>query len=184
MLNLYKKNKSSYYHNHIYQDEKTDIEISNEFEEITNLSTNIEKLFELYDTNKTPTKISNSLEFNYNFKKELTNGYIEYKRTLKSYDLNGKIDKLFRQIYWRMYESFVINGLKKCYYIIGLEDSGNPSYISKNELEESVKLIETNINSFNVNFKYLFLKNTIEKYDIVIIKFWIENNSENEIEYF
>ena len=100
-----------------------------------------------------------------------------------TYNLNDKIHKLFRQIYWRIHENYIINNIKKCYYIVGLEDSGKPSYISIDELIESLNLIKKYVKGFNLNFKYLFLKNTIENYNIIVIRFWTDDGLDN-IEYF
>ncbi len=147
-----------------------------ELNEIKKLSTNIEKIFSTSVLNN----FSTSFEFNYDFKNEYSNGHIEYKRTLSSY-ANTKIDKLIRQIYWRIYEGSVINNIKICYYIIGLEDSGLPSNISKEELENSINIMSDTLANTELIFSYLFLHNTIKNYNFIIVKIWLENDNNNDM---
>ena len=47
---------------------------------------------------------------------ENDNGFIEYKRTLCSYD--DKTSKLKNQIYWRMSEGMKYNSTNSCFYLI------------------------------------------------------------------
>lgn len=150
-------------------------EIFYQLDEIKTLSNKINNLFELYFVNN----ILNPIQFNYNFQKEFNNGFIEYKRTLLSYITNDKIDKLIRQIYWRIHEGLIVDNTCLCYYIIGVEDSGKPSFITDNELVESVNFILLNVKESEINFSYLYLINTNLNYKFVIIKFWCNNEKFN-----
>ncbi len=129
--------------------------------EIYNLSGEIDKLFtnNLLDYNEPLNKTSPTV-FNWIFIPEYPNGFIEYKRTLLSYS-GIKNDKLLRQIYWRIYEGIISHNIPKCYYIIGLEDSGIPSYLSMNELEQSVEIIKQSISNTELHMQYLHVNNTI-----------------------
>ena len=158
------------------------INIIYEFEEINKLSKLFDNLFVNYSTNLDENNINNPIEFNYAFKKEFATGKIEYKRTLTSYIINEKKDKLIRQIYCRIYEGLITDNIGLCYYLIGIEDSGKPSFINDTELKESIKFIKNNIEYTDIKFVLIFLKNTIKNYKFVVIKFWIE--SINKIEYF
>jgi hypothetical protein len=151
------------------QNEKTHNEILSQLEEIKKLSIEIKKLFENNELNS----FSNKIKFNYNFKKEYTGGFIEYKRTLSSYATN-KIDKLVRQIYWRIYEGLVTENVNLCYYIIGLEDSGVPSKITQEELEISIKVISDAMINIDLKFTYLYLYNSDLDYNFVIVKFLLD----------
>lgn len=156
-----------------------------QFEEIKNLAKKFDSLFE--QTNISTQYIfpneSKPIEFNYNFTKELADGFIEYKRTLLSYSSNDKIEKLIRQIYWRIYEGLVTDGVSQCYYIIGIEDSGEPSYLNVQELSESVNIILTNLNNSEIKYTSLYLTNTKLNYKFAVVKFWIDNEVK-KIEYF
>lgn len=156
--------------------------IEEELDEIKLLSNKINNLFETY-TN-IPNDYLTKIEFNYNFNKENTNGYIEYKRTLSSYIDNNKINKLIRQIYWRMYEGLVMENIKICYYIIGLEDSGKPSYSTQNDLDKSIEIISNTIKKMNLNliFEYIYLFNSVLNYNFIIVKFSACDTKTNWIE--
>ncbi len=164
--------------NHIDEHEKNHNEILSQLEEIKNLSEKINNLFKNNQTNS----FLNPIIFNYNFKKEYAGGFIEYKRTLTSY-ANLKIDKLIRQIHWRIYEGFVTDGTKICYYIIGLEDSGLPSNISKEELEISLEIIKGALVNTSLVISYLCLNNSINNYNFLIVKFFLTDNDQC-VEYF
>jgi hypothetical protein len=152
-----------------------------ELEEIKNLYLKIEEIF-LNNDKIFNNSYDDSIEFNYYFKKEYAGGFIEYKRTLSSY-ANTKIDKLIRQIYWRIYEGLVTENINMCYYIIGLEDSGIPSRMSKEELETSIKIISDAMTNVDLKFTYLYLHNTILNYNFVMVKFSLDDKN-NNIEYF
>ena len=115
----------------------------------------------------------NPIIFNYNFDKEIDYGFIEYKRTLATYH-NFKKSKLLRQIYWRISES-CINSLNLCYYIIGLENSGQYSNITTNELNKSLDIIIKTISNTNIKYEYLFLLDKNYNSKILIVKLYIEN---------
>lgn len=156
--------------------EKNHNEILLQLEEIKKLSIIIDNIF----LNNNINNFSNPIEFNYNFKKEYSGGFIEYKRTLTSY-VNSKINKLIRQIYWRIYEGIITENINLCYYIIGLEDSGFPSYSSEKELENSLQIILETLIDIDLKITYLYLYNSILNYNFIIVKFSLDNN---KIEYF
>lgn len=166
--------------------------------EIKKLSIRINKLFE--NNHQIGLKFfSNPTVFNWEFKKEYYNGFIEYKRTLSTYTDDGKIDKLIRQIYWRIYEGITMNNINYCYYIIGLEDSGSPSYVSIDELEKSILIIDKAITSTSTDmctntdtdtrtdtelkFSYLCMCNTNLNYNFVVVKIMLDKNNQC-IDYF
>ena len=168
--------------------EKNHNDLLLELEEIKNLYSKIEQVFLNYDNNNNNNYVNNnnnydnSITFNYNFKKEYAGGFIEYKRTLSSY-ANTKVDKLIRQIYWRIYEGIVTENINICYYIIGLEDSGIPSRISKEELEISIKIISDAMKNQDIYHRYLYFINTELNYNFVIVKFILDDKIK-KIEYF
>lgn len=159
--------------------EKTHNELILQMNEIKKLSLLIGKIFDNNDQNN----FLNPIEFNYDFKKEYADGFIEYKRTLSSY-ANTKIDKLIRQIYWRIYEGIVTENINLCYYIIGLEDSGIPSKISQDELEISINVISNAMKNIDLKFNYLYLHNSLLNYNFVVVKFSLDDKNTNLIEYF
>lgn len=170
-------------HNNITDsNEKNHNELLLELEEIKNLYSKIEEVFSNNDKNYKNNNYNKSIIFNYNFKKEYTDGFIEYKRTLSSY-ANTKIDKLIRQIYWRIYEGLVTENINVCYYIIGLEDSGIPSRISQEELDISIKIISDAMKEVDLCHRYLYLINTEFNYNFVIVKFTLDDKIK-KIEYF
>ena len=179
LKNQNNNNNSKYINNLEDNYEKIHNEILFQLEEIRKLSLKIEKLFCNYKQNSFLTKI----EFNYNFKKEYAGGFIEYKRTLSSYAIS-KIDKLIRQVYWRIYEGLVTENVNQCYYIIGLEDSGIPSKISQEELEISIKIISDAMQNVDLKFSYLYLYNSLLDYNFVIVKFLLDDKNNGKIEYF
>ncbi len=161
------------------QNEKNHNEILLQLEEIKKLSIKIENLF----VNNKQNNFLTLIEFNYDFKKEYAGGFIEYKRTLSSYGIS-KIDKLIRQIYWRIYEGLVTENVNLCYYIIGLEDSGIPSKITQEELEISINVISDAMKNVDLKFTYLYLYNSLLDYNFVIVKFLLDEKNNSEIEYF
>ncbi len=159
--------------------DNNDIDISTQFEEIKNLS----KKFDVLFNSNSQSNILKPIQFNYSFKKELANGFIEYKRTLTSYISTNKVDKLIRQIYWRIYEGLVTDNISLCYYIIGIEDSGKPSYLNDDELTNSVNFVLLNVKNCEIKCSYLYLLNTETNHKFAVIKFWIDNEGKR-IEYF
>lgn len=132
----------------------------------------------------------NSNEINLNcFPEENNLGFIEYKRTLSTYQL--KINKLRTQIYWRISEGLIYNLQSMCYFIIGLDDNGN--FPQKNinfvELEESKKIIENTINNTCIFMEHMYINfnnNLSDKSDlsnqriILVIKLWKNNNIDED----
>jgi hypothetical protein len=159
-----------------------DIDISTQFEEIKNLSKKFDVLFDS-NSHSDQSNTLKPIKFNYNFKKELANGFIEYKRTLTSYMSTNKADKLIRQIYWRIYEGLVTDNVSLCYYIIGIEDSGKPSYLNDDELINSVNFVLLNVKDSEIKCSYLYLLNTETNYKFAVVKFWIDSDVK-KIEYF
>lgn len=153
---------------------------SNEFDKINILSNKIEDLFLLNQSliktkqmkNKYLINSKNYIIFNRIFEKEIERGNIEYKRSLESYNDNDKTNKFIRQIYWRIYEGVVSINKEYCYYIIGIEDSGVPSLLTKNELYNSISFVIESLKNTDICYSYLLVKNTILHYDYIIFKFW------------
>ena len=122
------------------------------------------------------------LQIDDDFPQEYYNGFIEYKRTLATYE--NKIDKLRTQILWRLSEGIIHNEQEMCYYIVGLEDNGafptNP--IDFSELEDSKKIIEQCIKQTKISMDYRYIQ--IENYNknILIIRMW-KSNEYNQINY-
>lgn len=159
--------------------EKSHNKILQELDEIKKLSNKIEELF----TNINENSLENPINFNWDFKKEYMNGFIEYKRTLSTYCDETKINKLIRQIHWRIYEGITTENTNTCYYIIGLEDSGIPSYINSMELEKSIEVIKNAILETELKFTCIYTHNTMKNYNFAIVKFWLGENNQN-VEYF
>lgn len=153
---------------------------TNEFTKINELSNILDDLF-LKNKNFVLTNISTNYDqinyedsqiiFNHKYEQEFERGNIEYKRTLETYTQNDKSNKLIRQIHWRIYEGVVCIDSECCYYIIGIEDSGNPSFLTKNELLNSLCFISKCLDGAEISYSYLFVKNTILNYEYVIVKF-------------
>jgi GTPase len=77
----------------------------------------------------------------------------------------------------------VTDDVAKCYYIIGIEDSGVPSFLDDNELINSINFISQNLaKDKDLKFKYIYMHNNKLNYKFVIVKFWL--NKEKNIEYF
>ncbi len=161
-----------------YIENNPDNNLENNFKEIKNILELFDKIFK----NNSPNNLDNLIDITYEFKKEFSNGSIEYKRSLISYNNNDKIDKLTRQIYWRIYEGLVTENIQLCYYIIGLEDSGKPSNITLDEYQKSLNTISLAIDDTQIQSTHLFIKNTFNNSIILVIKLWLEK--ENKIEYF
>jgi hypothetical protein len=128
---------------------------------LTNISTNYNQIN--YEDSQ--------IIFNHKYEQEFERGNIEYKRTLETYIQNDKTNKLIRQIHWRIYEGIVCIDNECCYYIIGIEDSGYPSFLNKNQLLNSLNYISKCIDGSEITYSYLFVKNTILNYEYVIVKF-------------
>lgn len=163
---------------------------SDEFDKINILSNKIENLFETSKSYINTHKINTVDElknipkvvFNYIYEKEIERGNIEYKRTLETYNENEKTNKLIRQIYWRMYEGVVSVDKECCYYIVGIEDSGSPSFLTENEIFNSLNFISNTISETDLNYSYLLVQNTILGNIYLIVKFW--PNVSNLIDFF
>ncbi len=164
-------------------------EEENELRRILKLNNKLEYLFgqeQIINVNLNPINIK------YKFCKENDNGFIEYKRTLSTY--NNKKGKLLRQIYWRIHEYFIeqsnniddkFSNTLKCFYVIGLEDDGTPSNMSLQELNDSLQIIVESIQNTNINIKYLYLFNEIDKCYLLLVKFELElNNIDFDFDFF
>jgi hypothetical protein len=144
--------------------------LSNEIEELFNVSkyyVNTHKINTIDELKNIPKVI-----FNYVYEKEIERGNIEYKRSLESYNENDKTNKLIRQIYWRIYEGVVSIDKECCYYIIGIEDSGSPSFLTTKEIFNSLCFISETIKKTELDYSYLLVENTILKNEYMIVKFW------------
>jgi len=153
---------------------------SDEFNKINELSNILDDLFlknkkfvkTNISTNYNQTNYGDShIIFNHKYEQEFERGNIEYKRTLETYALNDKTNKLITQIHWRIYEGVVCIDSECCYYIIGIEDSGYPSFLTKNELLNSLNFISKCVEGSEITYSYLFVKNRILNYEYVIVKF-------------
>ena len=151
--------------------------MENNYRKIIKLDIKLNNIFENNDIDKI-----NPIHIKYKFSYEFDYGYIEYKRTLKSY--RNKKDKLLRQIYWRMYESILFNNTTnpKCYYIIGLEDNGCSSNLNINELSDSLNIIKESINNTDIILSYIYLFNDLNKSYLLVIKLYIEHSNFNFFE--
>lgn len=69
------------------------------------------------------------------YTEEIDYGNVEYKLKLNNIN-ERRMDKLATQMHFRLTEG---NG--ECFYEIGVEDNGNPHGLSKEELEESLKVL-------------------------------------------
>lgn len=153
---------------------------TDDLDKINKLSNKIEELFEISNSHINTHKINtvDELEnihkviFNYIYEKEIERGNIEYKRSLESYNENDKTNKLIRQIYWRIYEGVVSVDRECCYYIIGIEDSGSPSFLTTKEIFNSLNFISETIEKTELDYCYLFVENTILNNIYIIVKFW------------
>lgn len=163
---------------------------SDEFDKINILSNKIDELFEISKSYINTHKINTIDElknipkviFNYVYEKEIERGNIEYKRTLETYNENNKTNKLIRQIYWRMYEGVVSVDKECCYYIVGIEDSGNPAFLTSKEIFNSLNFISDTISETKLNYSYLLVENTTLENIYLIVKFW--PNVSNIIDFF
>lgn len=147
---------------------------------ILRLDKKINEILDIIEKSKCfNNSLSNPFIIKYKFSTEYEFGFIEYKRTLSSY-LTKKY-KLLRQILWRLSESVVFSQIKKptCYYIIGLEDNGDTSYQNNEEFEKSLKIILDSIIDTNIKYKLVYLYNELNKSNLLIIKFWIEEELNN-----
>ena len=159
---------------------KNNDKYNNYLRKIIKLGNKFEYLFD-YNVNK--NNIENPIKIKYKFCKEYELGFIEYKRTLSTY--SNKKGKLLRQIYWRLHENYTGSNIEssnpfnilKCYYVIGLEDSGSSSNLSLNELDESLNIILHTISDTNINKSYLYLFNEINKSYLLVIKFELDINN-------
>jgi len=105
---------------------------------------------------------------------EYDNGNVEYK--LKLCDVNvERIVELTTQMNFRLSE-----GSGECYYVIGVEDSGNPLGISKEELEISLSVI--NSIAINLGCKAKISKYIEGKEGRLIAEMYIKKQEENSID--
>ena len=105
---------------------------------------------------------------------EYDNGNVEYK--LKLCDVNvERIVELTTQMNFRLSE-----GSGECYYVIGVEDSGNPLGISKEELEISLSVI--NSIAINLGCKAKISKFIEGKEGRLIAEMYIKKQEENTID--
>ncbi len=148
--------------------------MDNIFRKISRLDKKLTEIFELYKGIQENSYLK-PYNIKYKFPFEYENGFIEYKRTLSTY-LNKK-DKLLRQILWRMSESILYSNIKKptCYYIIGLEDDGKTSNLSKEELDKSLEILECSVSNTKIKHNYLYLFNELNKSSVLVIKLWLED---------
>lgn len=155
------------------------IDFTDELYKINLLSNKIEELFLIYDEFVKLSSFNDinefnnypKFDFNYIFDREIERGNIEYKRSLESYNENNKSIKLIRQIYWRIYEGIVSINKELCYYIIGIEDSGLPSFLTNLEIFNSINFVSKTIENTDLNYSFLIFKNTKFNYNYVIFKF-------------
>ncbi len=140
---------------------------------ILRLDKKLTEIFELYEGEKI-NSYSKPYYIKYKFPFEYENGFIEYKRTLSTYF--NKKDKLLRQILWRMSESILYSCIKipTCYYIIGLEDDGKTSNISREELDKSLEILQCSISDTKIKYNYVYLFNELNKSSVLVIKLWLE----------
>jgi len=158
----------------INQDDYIDFSINN----IINLHNKIELIF---NQNKQIYYLDKISDLNIEFPPEYYHGFIEYKRTLSTYE--HKIDKLRTQILWRLSEGLIHNQKEMCYYIVGIDDDGSYPLlnIGITELEKSKKNIEQCINNMRISmdYRYLSIEKEKEKENkiILIIRMWKTNES-------
>lgn len=93
-----------------------------------------QNLVKLISKVKLDTENVKILEYK-NFEEEIDYGNIEYKLKLNSIN-EGRMDKLATQMQFRIME-----GGGECFYEIGVEDNGNPIGLTKDDLEESLKVL-------------------------------------------
>ncbi len=162
------------------------IELNKNIRKIVRLDKKLSDIFDIFDKfdanifyQKELTTIKHAFKIKYLFSFEYDFGFIEYKRTLSSY--NAKKEKLLRQIYWRISESveYINTDMPFCYYIIGLEDNGKPSNQDEKELDSSLKTILNSIVNTNLKYKYVYLFNELNKSYLLVIKLWIEDDFDN-----
>jgi hypothetical protein len=127
------------------------------------------------------TNSINPISIKYKFSYEFDNGFIEYKRTLISYD--DKKDKLLRQIYWRIYQStlYLDDSNPKCYYIVGIEDNGIPSKLELEELNQSLIILKKSIKNTDIRLSYMYLFNELYKSYLLVVKLTIDDSDDNII---
>ncbi len=153
------------------------LKFSDEYDKINKLSSILDNLFVSNNSFLIKSNDTNNINdiqyviFNHIYEKEFERGNIEYKRSLESYDLNDKTNKLIRQIHWRIYEGVVNTDKECCYYIIGIEDSGRPSFLTKKELLDSLYFIQKSISDTEITYSYLYVKNTLLDFEYIIVKF-------------
>lgn len=116
------------------------------------------------------------------FPEEIEEGNVEYKRHISNNILSNR-DKLVKfktQMLWRLDEGKQLSGIYEAIYYIGIEDDGNLSHLTINELNDSiinftqiVKLCGGRIFSTQIDQEYVYAKIIIQKLD--------EHMSTNEI---
>lgn len=83
------------------------------------------------------------------FEKEKYYGKIEYKLKLNNTS-EKRMEKLITQMLFRIRE-----GQGECFYVIGVEDNGNPLGLKKDELEESEKILYLMVQKINAKMTIL-----------------------------
>lgn len=72
---------------------------------------------------------------------EIEEGNIEYKRCLNDQDID-RLNKLKSQMLWRIEEGRLKNGIPEAIYFIGIENDGNISGISSDQLTKSISILQ------------------------------------------
>lgn len=100
------------------------------------------------------------------YSEEIDYGNVEYKLKLNNIS-EKRMDKLATQMQFRLTEG---NG--ECFYQIGVEDNGNPLGLSKDELEESIKVLYLITQKINAKMTILNYRDGIKGLigEILIIK--------------
>jgi len=111
--------------------------------------------------------------------KEIENGNIEYKR--KIHDISEhRLFQLTTQLKWRLTEGFDCNGYYSAIYIIGIEDNGDISGMTKNDNNKTINNIKKMVKSLDSIIKNIYNVNHKKGYisEIHIVK---NKNKINEI---
>ena len=137
--------------------EEDNLDINKMFEIHYKLS----ELFENYENSNLDIHLPEENDF----------GFIEYKRTLYTYNL--KLSKLKTQIYWRLSQGLMYNSQSSCYYILGIENNGVIKYpITQEQVINTINVVNKCIE--NSDIKYIHKQITYQDNPLLIIKFWKE----------
>ena len=104
-------------------------------------------------------------------------GNIEYKRHI-ILSSSEKIHRYISQIKWR-----IIEGNGTAYYLIGVNDDGTISNISKTVLEKSLINFKKLISALNYKIKNILLSNYCER-QFYIIQIYSDLDIYNDLSYF